>query len=127
VGDELKKGWHTNVMMAFAAGARPLPGAGARTGRRLSSGRTAVAEAPSTHRHDPASTLRAIHTLPIAEFEIVAVTDTVEAEGHYIPMVNSGTIVAIHGHGELYAVEIAGLPGRPKSAMLRAHQIESVH
>jgi hypothetical protein len=80
-----------------------------------------------TSSRNPAGDLSAILAPPIAEFEIVRVTETVEIEGYCIPKDTSGTIVAIHDHGAACTVEIADLPGGPEVVTLRANQIERVH
>lgn len=64
---------------------------------------------------------------PIAEFETVRVTRSVDTEGFLIPKDTSGTVVAVYDRGAAYAVEIADLPGGPEVVTLQAEQIERVH
>jgi hypothetical protein len=63
----------------------------------------------------------------IAEFDVVRLTRSVDAEGYRIPKHASGTVVAVYDRGSAYAVEIAGLPGGPAVVTLRAGQIERIH
>jgi hypothetical protein len=64
---------------------------------------------------------------PIAAYEIVRVTRSVQAEGYGIPKDTSGTVVAVFDRGSAYAVEIADLPGGPEVVTLRADKIERMH
>jgi hypothetical protein len=80
-----------------------------------------------TSSRNPADRQSVILAPSIAEFEIVRVTHTVEAEGYRIPKDSSGTVVAVHDQGAAYAVELANLPGGPEVVTLRADQIERIH
>jgi hypothetical protein len=77
-----------------------------------------------TASRDPSESHSAILAPPIAEFEVVHVTHTMDIERSGIPQDASGTVVAVHDRGAAYAVEIADLPGGPEVVTLRAGQIE---
>lgn len=64
---------------------------------------------------------------PIAAYEIVRATRSIQAEGYRIPKHTPGTVVAVFNRGAAYAVEIADLPGGPEVVTLRPDQIQRTH